>query len=139
MKIYEINPSNRYIKKQEFIWRDLRLDSVDSDIYALVLNLGHYCGTYTDLMRITGIKSLASIQKRINRMVEDEVLAKRQVPISGTMIRAVLAACYSEMGKREDWEIEQDLDIGQEELTRYYMERRCINLMRQQEGRKKLS
>ena len=136
---YEINPSNRYIKKQEFIWRDLRLDSIDSDIYALVLNLGHYCGTYTDLMRITGIKSLASIQKRINRMVEDEVLAKRQVPISGTMIRAVLAACYSEIGKREDWEIEQDLDIGQEELTRYYMERRYINLMRQQEGRKKLS
>ena len=138
MKIYEINPSNRYIKKQEFIWRDLKLDSVDSDIYALVLNLGHYCGTYTDLMRITGIKSLASIQKRINRMVEDEVLAKRQVPISGTMIRAVLAACYSETGKREDWEIEQDLDIGQEELTRYYMERRYINLMRQQEGRRKL-
>ena len=136
---YEINPSNRYIKKQEFIWRDLKLDSVDSDIYALVLNLGHYCGTYTDLMRITGIKSLASIQKRINRMVEDEVLAKRQVPISGTMIRAVLARWYSEIGKREDWEIEQDLDIGQEELTRYYMERRYINLMRQQEGRKKLS
>ena len=135
---YEINPSNRYIKKQEFIWRDLRLDSVDSDIYALVLNLGHYCGTYTDLMRITGIKSLASIQKRINRMVENEVLAKRQVPISGTMIRAVLTACYNETGRREDWEIEQDLDIGQEELTRYYMERRYINLMRQQEGRKKL-
>lgn len=135
---YEINPSNRYIKKQEFIWRDLKLDSVDSDIYALVLNLGHYCGTYTDLMRITGIKSLASIQKRINRMVENEVLAKRQVPISGTMIRAVLTACYSEIGKREGWEIEQDLDIGQEELTRYYMERRYINLMRQQEGRKKL-
>ena len=135
---YEINPSNRYIKKQEFIWRDLKLDSVDSDIYALVLNLGHYCGTYTDLMKITGIKSLASIQKRINRMVDDEVLAKRQVPISGTMIRAVLTACYSERGKREDWEIEQDLDIGQEELTRYYMERRYINLIRQQEGRKKL-
>ena len=135
---YEINPSNRYIKKQEFIWRDLKLDSVDSDIYALVLNLGHYCGTYTDLMKITGIKSLASIQKRINRMVDDEVLAKRQVPISGTMIRAVLTACYSEIGKREDWEIEQVLDIGQEELTRYYMERRYINLIRQQEGRKKL-
>lgn len=135
---YEINPSNRYIKKQEFIWRDLKLDSVDSDIYALVLNLGHYCGTYTDLMRITGIRSLTSIQKRINRMVENEVLTKRQVPISGTMIRSVLAACYSEIGKREDWEIEQDLDIGQEELTKYYMERRYINLMRQQEGRKKL-
>ena len=67
---YEINPSNRYIKKQEFIWRDLKLDSVDSDIYALVLNLGHYCGTYTDLMKITGIKSLASIQKRINRRLQ---------------------------------------------------------------------
>lgn len=135
---YEINPSNRYIKKREFIWRDLKLGSVDGDIYALVLNLGHYCGTYTDLMKITGVKSLTSIQKRINRMVEDGILAKRQVPISGTMIRTILTVCYSEIGKREDWEIEQDLDIGQEELTNYYMERRYINLMRQQEGRKSL-
>ena len=135
---YEINPSNRYIKKQEFIWRDLKLDSTNGDIYALVLNLGHYCGTYTDLMKVTGIKSLTSIQKRINRMVENGLLAKRQVPISGTMIRSILAVCYNEIGRREDWEIEQDLDIGQKELNNYYMERRYINLMRQQEGRKKI-
>lgn len=135
---YEINPSTRYIKKREFIWRDLKLDSTDSDIYALVLNLGHYCGTYTDLMKITGVRSLTSIQKRINRMVENGLLAKRQVPISGTMIRSILAVCYSEIGKRDEWEIEQDLDIGQEELTNYYMERRYVNLMRQQEGRKKI-
>lgn len=138
MMNYGINPSNRYIKKQEFIWRDLGLDSTDGDIYALILNLGHYTGTYSDLMKITGIKSLTSIQKRVNRMVNNEIIKRRQIPISGTMTRTVLAAVYNEMGMREDWEIEQDLDIGQEEILNYYNERKYINLMRQQEGRKSI-
>ena len=127
---YEINPSNRYIKKQEFIWRDLKLDSVDSDIYALVLNLGHYCGTYTDLMRITGIKSLASIQKRINRMVDNGILARRKVQIAGTMIRVVLCAVYEESGKRSQEIIDSYLSQGEIAITNYYLDKCMIKTVK---------
>ena len=71
-------------------------------------------------------------------MVNNEIIRRRQIPISGTMTRTVLAAVYNEIGMREDCEIEQDLDIGQEEILNYYNERKYVNLMRQQEGRKNI-
>ena len=133
---YKIKPSTQFISKKEFIWRDLGLDSIDGDIYALTLSFGAFTGTYDDLRTKTGVKSLASIQKRINRMVDNGILARRKVQIAGTMIRVVLCAVYEESGKRSQEIIDSYLSQGEIAITNYYLDK-CIIKTVKKKGKSK--
>ncbi len=116
---YEIFPSKLNFTISEFMWRDLMLDRLECILYSIILSFKAYQCNIKQLQEITGCGKSA-IYKRLNSMVDDDILSVCSVKICGTKQRNVYVANYSADGRLSDYNIWATLEMGKSKLLEYY-------------------
>lgn len=116
----EKNYKKYFITIHSFAWTELELDPASCMIFGLISGLDCWNGTYSGLASMTNT-SVPSIYRKIDSMVERDILSKRLIVLLGNRRRIILASNYTQTGERRDiFEIRALLDIAQEKIIDYY-------------------
>jgi len=118
----------------EFTWKYLNLNAIESFLYGLMFSYGTVNYTLEQYCKLTGVGSEQTIQKYLDKLVNEDLIRKKVVYIMTNRKRTIYTNCYDRNGRISDTIIEQKLEDSAEKLKLYYEH---INPIRMKELRKR--
>ncbi len=110
-----------FVHIDPYIFNFPQLKAYDLIIYARIANMKekYYDTNIKELKKLTKL-SIQTIYKSLNKMVDMELLAKRELTVKGNIQRTIYVASYDKNGKRNPSEIKYALDQGEKRMREHY-------------------
>lgn len=112
-----------FVHIDPYIFNFPKLKACDVIIYARIVNMKkkYYDTNIEELKKLTKF-SAQTIYKSLNKMVDMELLAKRELIVKGNVPRTIYVALIDKNGPRDLREVEMYLDEGEERMRQHYKE-----------------